>query len=457
MTMAPASAAFHVMAKPTGAICNLDCEYCFFLSKDQLYPGSGFRMEPDVHAAYLGQLLGAHGGADEVVVAFQGGEPTLMGLDFFRRTVELEQELRRPGQRILNTLQTNGTLLDDAWGEFLHEHGFLVGLSIDGPREMHDAYRVDKGGKPTFDRVVRGLDVLRRHDVDWNALTTVNAANGDHGRRVYTFLRDELGAQYVQLIPVVERATAELLPLAEEGWGRRAGERPLYRQEGDLVTHRTVGAEQYGRFLVEVFEEWVRHDVGDVFVQEFDTALAHWLGMDRAGMCVHARTCGSALALEHNGDVYSCDHYVEDDYLLGNIAGGRTLLQLATSPQQVAFGNAKLDTLPEYCLRCDVRFACNGGCPKDRFLTTPDGEPGLHYLCAGYQRFFRHVDEPMRVMADLLRRGSDATGVRDWYAGRDLHRGHDEACTCGSGRTWGTCHGASAGSMRRRATGSDAR
>ena len=414
-----APAAFHVMAKPTGAICNLDCEYCFFLSKDQLYPDGVFRMDPEVHAAYVGQLLAAHDGADEVVVAFQGGEPTLMGLDFMRRTLELEEQLRRPGQRVLNTLQTNGTLLDDEWGAFLAEHDFLVGLSIDGPREMHDAYRVDKGGKPTFDRVLRGLDVLQRHGVEWNALTTINAANGDHGREVYTFLRDELGAQYVQLIPIVERVTAEQLPLAESGWGRRRGERPLYRQEGDLVTHRTVGAEQFGQFLVEVFDEWVRHDVGDVFVQMFDTALAHWMGMDQMGMCVHARTCGSALALEHNGDLYSCDHYVEEEYLLGNIRGDRPLLQLATSPEQEAFGRAKLTTLPAYCTTCDVRFACNGGCPKDRFLTTPDGEPGLHYLCAGYQRFFRHVDEPMRVMATLLRQGEDATGIKDWYVARD--------------------------------------
>ena len=412
-------AAFHVMAKPTGAICNLDCEYCFFLSKEQLYPGSGFRMERRVHEAYVSQLLAAHTGADEVVVAFQGGEPTLMGLEFFIRTLELERQYRRPGQRILNTIQTNGTLLDDQWGEFLFANDFLVGLSVDGPREMHDAYRVDKGGKPTFDRVMRGLDVLKRHRVDWNALTTVNAANGDHGREVYTFLRDDLGAEFIQLIPIVERVTPELLPLAESGWGRRPGERPIYRQDGDQVTRRTVGAEQYGRFLVEVFDEWVRHDVGDVFVQEFDTALAHWLGMDQAGMCVHARTCGSALALEHNGDLYSCDHYVEEDHLLGNIADGRTLLELVSSPQQDAFGNAKLDTLPDYCRRCDVRFACNGGCPKDRFIRTPDGEPGLHYLCAGYQQFFRHVDEPMRVMAGLIRSGADATAVREWYAARE--------------------------------------
>jgi uncharacterized protein len=420
-----APAAFHVMAKPTGAICNLDCEYCFFLSKDQLYPDGVFRMDPTVHEAYVSQLLAAQGEADEVVVAFQGGEPTLMGLEFMRRTLELEDRFRRPGQRVLNTLQTNGTLLDDEWGAFLKEHDFLVGLSIDGPRAMHDAYRVDKGGKPTFDRVLRGLGVLQRHGVEWNALTTINAANGDHGLEVYRFLRDELGAQFIQLIPIVERVTAEQLPLARTGWGRRSGgERPLYRQEGDLVTHRTVRPEQFGQFLVEVFEEWVRHDVGDVFVQMFDTALAHWLGMDQMGMCVHARTCGSALALEHNGDLYSCDHYVEEKYLLGNIRGGRPLLQLATSPPQQEFGRAKLTTLPAYCRTCDVRFACNGGCPKDRFMATPDGEPGLHYLCAGYQRFFRHVDEPMRVMAALLRQGSDAAGVREWYAARDSRAGH---------------------------------
>jgi uncharacterized protein len=444
MTAVTAPRAFHVMSKPTGAICNLDCEYCFFLSKDELYPGSGFRMEPHVHEAYIAQLLAAHRGVDEVVVAFQGGEPTLMGLDFFRRTLELEQRHAAPGQRILNTVQTNATLLDDEWCAFFKEHDFLVGVSIDGPRDMHDAYRVDKGGKPTFDRVVRGLEALKRHEVDWNALTTVNSANGDHGREVYTFLRDELGATFVQLIPIVERVTSELLPLAESGWGDRAGDRPLYRQEGDLVTHRTVGARQYGRFLVDVFEEWARHDVGDVFVSMFDTALAHWLGMDQVGLCVHARTCGDAVALEHNGDLYSCDHYVEPGYLLGNITEGRTMLELVDMPRQRAFGQAKLDTLPQYCRSCDVRFACNGGCPKDRFITTPDQEPGLHYLCEGYQQFFRHVDRPMRVMADLLRQGRDATGLREWYAARDAVRAEDDPCTCAGGRTWGSCHGSAA-------------
>lgn len=407
--------AFHLMAKPTGAVCNLDCDYCFFLSKEQLYAGGSFRMADDVLESYLGGLLDAHRGADEVLVAFQGGEPTLMGLEFFARVVELERRLAAPGQTVLNTLQTNATLLDDAWGEFLAEHGFLVGVSIDGPAQMHDEYRRDKGGKPTFDRVVRGLRTLQRHGVEWNSLTTVNAANELHGLEVYRFLRDDLGARHMQFIPVVERATPDVLPLVEDGWGRRP-DRPMYRQEGELVTRRSVSSAGHGRFLVEVFDEWVRHDVGEVYVQAFDTALAAWLGMPDVGLCVHAETCGRSLALEHNGDVYSCDHFVEPAYRVGNLADGRTLLQIVDSPQQVAFGQAKRDGLPGQCRRCDMRFACNGGCPKDRFLTTADGQPGLNYLCASYLTFFRHVDQPMRSMARALREGRDPATVMQDYA-----------------------------------------
>lgn len=408
------SNAFHVMTKPTGAICNLDCEYCFFLAKEQLYPGSSFRMDDDVHSAYIEQLLAAHADAPEVVVAFQGGEPTMMGLEFFSRTLELQQRYARPGQRILNTIQTNATLISDEWAGFLAEHDFLVGVSIDGPREMHDAYRVDKGGKPTIDRVMVGLRRLQAAGVEWNALTTVHAANGDHGFEIYRFLRDDLGAQFIQFIPIVEQGQAY-----------------------------SVGAEQYGRFMIEVFEEWARHDVGDVFVQAFDTALAHWLGMDQVGLCVHARTCGEAVALEHTGDLYSCDHYVEPEHLLGNIVEGRTLLEMVQSPQQRAFGEAKLTTLPEYCRRCEVRFACNGGCPKDRFVMTPDGEPGLHYLCQGYKAFFTHIDAPMKMMAGLVRSGRDAVEIRDWYARSDASRSRNDPCSCGSGRKWKKCHGVS--------------
>jgi uncharacterized protein len=414
-----ASRAFHVMSKPSGSVCNLDCDYCYFLSKEELYPGSAFRMSPEVHEAYVAQLLAASRADDEVTFVFQGGEPLLMGLDFFRRTLELQDRHRRADQTIRNTVQTNGTLIDDDWAGFFHEHDFLVGVSLDGPRALHDAYRRDKGGKPTFDRVVRGIEHLRRHGVEWNALTTINAANGDHGREVYRFLRDEMHATFVQFIPVVERVRDEHLQIAELGWGQSNPGRTLYQQHGTAVTSRSVSADQFGGFMTEVFREWSRHDVGDVVVTNFDTALAHWLGMHQVGSCVHAETCGAELALEHTGDVYSCDHYVEPDYLLGNIADGRTLLELAVSPQQRAFGDAKRDTLPGQCRRCDVRFACHGGCPKDRFLTTPDGEPGLHYLCAGYQHFFRHIDAPMRALAGLVRTGQDPALLRAWYAERD--------------------------------------
>lgn len=414
LTGPDAPRAFHVMAKPTGAICNLDCEYCFFLSKEMLYPGSRFRMAEDLQETYVRQLLEAHAEAPEVVVAWQGGEPTLMGLDFFRRSIELERRYARPGQRILNTVQTNGTLLDDDWGVFFKESDFLVGISIDGPPEMHDAYRVDKGGKPTFDRVIRGLDVLKRHRVDWNVLTTIHAVNGDHGRDVYRFLRDDLGAEYIQFIPIIERATPETLEVADAGWGSGVRGRPLYTQDGALVTHRSVTPQQYGRFMIDVFEEWVRRDIGTVYVQMFDTALANWYG-EPGGMCVHAETCGEQLALEHNGDLYSCDHYVEPNYLLGNIRE-RPLLELVALPAQRKFGQDKRDSLTQFCLDCDVRFACNGGCPKDRFATSPYGEPGQHYLCPGYKEFFEHVRQPMERMTELLRAGRAPSELMDSYA-----------------------------------------
>ena len=413
------------MAKPTGAVCNLDCDYCFFLSKEALYPGSRFRMVDDLQDAYIRQLLEAHAHAPEVVVAWQGGEPTMMGLPFFRRALELQRRYAKPGQRILNTLQTNGTLIDDEWGAFLKAHDFLVGISIDGPPEMHDAYRVDKGGKPTFDRVIRGLDALKSHQVDWNVLTTVHAVNGDHGRDVYRFLRDDLGATFIQLIPIIERATPQTLPIADTGWGSGVHGRPLYVQDGSLVTHRSVGPQQFGRFLVDVFEEWVRHDIGTVYVQMFDSTLASWYG-EPGGMCVHAETCGQQLALEHNGDLYSCDHYVEPGYLLGNI-GDRSMLELVTSPQQRTFGLDKRDSLTQFCLDCDVRLACNGGCPKDRFATSPYDEPGQHYLCPSYQHFFHHVQAPMDAMTRLLRQGRPPSDLMGDYARSDTARDRDGA------------------------------
>jgi uncharacterized protein len=385
MTSAPP--AFHLLAKPTGSTCNLDCAYCFFLEKEKLYPGSRARMNEELLERYIRQLIEAHR-SPEVTIAWQGGEPMLMGLEFFRRAVELANEHARPGMTIAHTIQTNGTKINGDWARFFKENRFLVGLSIDGPRELHDAYRRDKAGKPTFDRVMRGLSALREQGVEWNALTTVHAANAAHPVEVYRFLRDDCGAGFVQLIPIVERPTENGVPY------------------GAAVTDRSVTAGQWGAFLNGVFEEWVRRDVGEVYVQMFDVALANWYG-EPSGLCVHSATCGSALAMEFNGDVYACDHFVEPGYLRGNIAE-RPLVEIVGSPEQRRFGQDKRDSLPQYCLACDVRFACHGGCPKDRFIATPadatpPGEPGLNYLCAGFKDFFHHIDAPMRRMCQLLR------------------------------------------------------
>ena len=396
-------AAFHLLAKPTGAVCNLDCKYCFFLSKEMLYPGSRFQMADNLLEAYIRQLLESQAGP-EVIVGWQGGEPTLMGLDFFERSIEYVKQYRRPDQQVTYTIQTNGTRLNDAWCVFFKRHGFLVGLSVDGPADLHDAYRIDKGGAGTFADVMRGWETLNRHGVDVNILCSVHAANAEHPLEVYRFFRDELKTSFIQFIPIVERVTEEMLPVANMGWGERGSDpRPLYTIDGHHVTERSVGAEQWGRFLNTIFDEWVRRDVGTVFVQMFDAALASWVGAPPS-MCIFSETCGSALALEHNGDLYSCDHFVEPKYLLGNIQQAH-MLTLVTSDQQRQFGLAKRDTLPRYCRECSVRFACHGECPKNRFINTPDGEAGLNYLCAGYKAFFTHVDLPMRTMANLLRQG----------------------------------------------------
>jgi uncharacterized protein len=406
--------AFHLLAKPSGATCNLDCKYCFFLSKDRLYAGKALRMADDVLEAYVSQLLAAQPHS-EVNIAWQGGEPTLMGLDFFKRSIDLVAKYRRPGQTILHTIQTNGVLLNDEWARFFKAHNFLVGLSVDGPKAMHDAYRVAKGGRGTFDQVMRAWNCLARHNVDVNILCTVHAANGDHGLDVYRFFRDRMQAKHLQFIPIVERATDETIAQANLGWSNRPdGGRPLYVQQGSLVTDRSVRPEQYGRFLIEIFDEWIKRDVGRVFVQSFDAALANWIGNPSA--CIFSPTCGNALAIEHNGDLYACDHYVEPDYLLGNIRE-TSMVDLVATPKQRRFGRDKFDTLPEFCRKCEVLFACYGECPRNRFIESPDGEPGLNYLCAGYRTFFRHIDQPMRTMAGLIRSGRFADEVMTMEAG----------------------------------------
>lgn len=382
--------AFHVLIKPRGAICNLDCKYCFFLSKEQMYPGSNFRMTDDLLEDYIRQHIAAHD-VPEVTFAWQGGEPTLMGLDFFRRAVLLQEQYRKPDTCILNTMQTNATTFTEEWCRFFQENNFLLGISLDGPRALHDAYRVDKGGSPTFDRVMAGIALAQNHEVEYNILATVHAANASHGLEVYRFLRDEGGARFIQFIPIVERDN-------DTGY-----------QEGNRVTGRSVTGAQYGQFHMDVFDEWVRRDVGSVFVQLFDVALGVWLG-EPSALCVFAETCGGALALEHNGDLFSCDHFVEPRHRLGNVRE-QSLASMVASPRQQKFGHDKHDTLPRYCRECDVRFICNGGCPKDRILSTPDGEPGLNYLCDGYKAFFRHIDLPMKAMARLILQERPASDI----------------------------------------------
>lgn len=410
---------YHVLAKPTGAICNLDCKYCFFLSKEMLYPGSRFRMADELLETYIKQLLESQRGPT-VTVGWQGGEPTLMGLDFFKLSVEYAEKYKKPNQNIEYTIQTNGTKLDDGWATFFKEHNFLVGLSVDGPRELHDAYRVNKGGEGSFDQVMQGWEVLKKHEVDFNILCTVHAANQDHPVEVYEFFRDVLETEFIQFIPIVERSTMEMLPVANEGWAERpGGDRPFYQQSGELVTERTVGAEQWGQFLTAIFEVWVRRDVGKVYVQMFDVTLGAQVG--EYSLCIHSPTCGNALAIEHNGDLYSCDHFVEPDYLLGNIQETH-MLELVASQKQRQFGQDKMDTLPKYCLECEVRYACHGGCPRNRFIETPDGEAGLNYLCAGYKQFFNHVEPPMKMMANVLRQGGAPAGIMGWYKKQDAEQ-----------------------------------
>ncbi len=426
---------FHVLAKPIGPICNLDCKYCFYLEKEALYPRvSQWAMSDEILESYVRQYIEAHE-TGVVNFAWQGGEPTLLGVKYFRNVVELQKRYAN-GKRIENAFQTNGVLLNDEWAAFFKENGFLVGLSIDGPRELHDAYRVDKGGQPTFDRVMRGMEVLRHNDVQFNTLTTVHRANADFPLEVYGFLKRN-GSRFMQFIPIVERvahqATSEGLQLISPDFDGAAHVAPW-----------SVDRRQWGRFLCTIFDEWVRKDVGQYYVQLFDVSLEMWLGRE-ASLCVFRRQCGSALAIEHCGDVYSCDHFVYPENRLGNIMES-PLKTLVESDQQQIFGEAKESTLPRYCRECDVRFACNGECPKHRFLKTPDGEPGLNYLCAGYKMFFRHIDPYMRFMAAELALQRAPANVMTWVSAQDSRSalkkaGRNDPCPCGSGKKFKLCCG----------------
>lgn len=399
---------FHVITKPVGPLCNLDCHYCFYLEKEKLYPNtSRWAMSPETLEEYIRQYIAAQ---DVPAVSFtwQGGEPTLLDLDFYRQVVELQRK-HSLGKQIENAFQTNAILINEEWANFLAQNRFLVGVSIDGPQHLHDHYRLYKGGRGSFDDTLRGLRHLQAAGVEYNTLTVVNRRNAEYPLDVYGFLK-EIGSRYMQFLPVVERkaksTTADGLSLVS----------PDFVEEAE-VTEWSVGALEYGKFLCAVFDHWVRHDVAQYYVQLFDVTLENWLGLTPA-LCVFRETCGSALAVEHNGDLYSCDHFVYPQHRLGNILE-QPMEWLVNSRQQVAFGNAKRDSLPDYCRNCEVRFACHGECPKHRFIRTPDGEAGLNYLCAGYKLFFNHVRPYMDFMANELRQRRPPTNVMAFARGGD--------------------------------------
>jgi uncharacterized protein len=377
--MVKASSEFQVFVKPIGSICNLGCRYCYYLEKEHLYPeGESFRMPDEVLEEYIVQHIDA---SPETVIRFSwhGGEPTVLGLDYFRKVVELQRRHLTPGRRIVNGIQTNGTLLDEGWCRFLAAEGFAVGLSLDGPQEMHDRFRVTKDGGPTYEQTMRGYELLREHGVYTDILCVVNAHNVRFPLQVYRFFK-QIDAHYISFLPMVE---------------------PQLEAEGG-VDPLTVPPEAWGEFLCTVFDEWRDHDIGRVKVQIFEEATRTAFKQEHS-LCIFRPTCGDIPVVEHNGDFYSCDHYVDDEHLLGNITETH-LVDLLESPAQRAFGEAKVEALPRYCLECGVRSMCNGECPKNRFITTPDGEPGLNYLCAGYKRFFTHCQPFVSEVAALWRR-----------------------------------------------------
>lgn len=420
------------MAKPIGPICNLDCKYCFYLEKEKLYPTENFEMPSHVLESFIKQKIESHN-IPTVNFAWQGGEPTLLGVDYFRKVIELQKKYAN-GKKIENTFQTNGILIDDEWCEFFNDNNFLIGLSIDGPEELHDKYRVNKGGNPSFNQVIRGLNFFKKHKVEFNTLTVIHDYNSRHPLEVYNFLK-EVGSGFMQFIPIVERTVVKE---NEKGLSLVS---PDYKDEAK-VTDWSVKSEEYGNFLISIFDEWVRKDVGKYFVQMFDISLESWYGKEPS-LCVFRETCGDAMALEHNGDLYSCDHYVYPENKLGNIIEDQ-LESLVTSPKQKEFGTNKRDKLPQYCLNCEVKFACNGECPKHRFIKTPDGEVGLNYLCAGYKKYFKHVDPYMKFMANELRNNRSPAKVMSWAKQKDkgfpnFRIGRNDECPCRSGEKFKMC------------------
>ena len=382
---------FMVMAKPIGPVCNLNCTYCYYLEKEKLYSDSGsFKMTSELLESYIKQFIETQE-VPLVTFTWQGGEPTLLGLPFFEKAVELQIKYKG-SKKIDNAFQTNGTRLTEDWCRFFKKNNFLVGISIDGPEDIHNKYRKSKTGKPTHQEVMNGIRLLKRFRVDFNTLSVINDANVLKPLEVYRFLK-KIGSGFIQFIPIVERRS-KTTPV--DGLTLVL---PTYTDSAQL-TDWSIRSRQFGKFMITIFDEWVRNDVGKVFVQLFDVTLANWVGAP-PGLCVFAETCGEAAVMEHNGDLYSCDHFVYPEFLLGNIME-TPMGEMMASGRQIQFGKDKRDNLPRQCLQCEVRFACHGGCPKSRIAETTDGKPGLNWLCEGYKAFFEHVKPYMEFMANEL-------------------------------------------------------
>ena len=411
--MHPKSSAqgIHVVAKPIGPKCNLNCEYCFYLEKQALFEADErYRITDEVLSAFIKNYITSQP-TPVVEFVWQGGEPTLLGIEFFKRVIELQRPFAHQ-KTIRNSLQTNGTLLTDEWCVFLKKNNFIVGISLDGPKDIHDRYRQDPKGNGTFDRVMLGLRLLQKHNVEYNVLASVARRTATRPLDVYRFLRDE-GVEFIQFTPIVERISDEQ---RIKNCLRLAGPASLDQEEQETeVTPWTVVPEEYGNFLIAVYEEWVRHDVGKVFVMNFEWALNAWIG-NPSPVCIHAEQCGRSVVLEHNGDVYACDHCVYPEYKLGNILTD-SLSQMVGKSVQSGFGITKETALPRWCKECEVLAACRGGCPKHRFAQTHYKEPGLHYLCAGYKKFFLHIRKYLRAMTQLLENGLPASYVMDAVKG----------------------------------------
>lgn len=392
----------YLMAKPAGAACNLRCSYCYYLEKRDLYQGSSQLMDEETLELFIKEYIEAQT-TPEVMFIWHGGEPLLRPIAFYQRALELQQRYAR-GRKIDNCIQTNATLLTDEWCKFLQKNNFLVGVSIDGPRHLHDALRKRAQGEGSYSDVIHGIRLLAKYHIEWNAMATVNAINVEHPMEFYRFFRDELECRYLQFTPVVERT--HIL----EGHCRL-----LHGSEPDgVVTPYSVTAKQWGEFLCAIFDEWVRNDVGEMFVQLFDTTLANWVGAP-AGVCTMSKYCGQGAAIEHNGDVYSCDHFVFPEYKLGNIHDN-SLISMMYGTKQREFGEAKYRSLPKQCRKCKYEFACHGECPRNRFISTADGQHGLNYLCEGYHAFFTKAHKAMDYMSQQLKQGLPPADVMNWIA-----------------------------------------